>query len=248
LHEPEDPGFEQNKTDPDKGFAFRPDKDFVIKPIIVLLSANPGLKETAIIDYSLKIAASGSQLNIDIISYDKAIRIYYKALDIKKKYEQKYALRSDAMPSCKVAIISDFMWNDNEDIEIFRANIAIRSLQGWTKYCNPTRGMILRRMLGCMSENTLQDFIKSNDSAAATYHAYSRSEKALRYRFDKLFNCLLSRGFLKSKIYDRRISRKIFMSTSLSYEQLTDTIVEIRKKKNFKKKENESVKRLGATI
>jgi len=70
----------------------------------------------------------------------------------------------------------------------------------------------------------------------------------LRYHFEKLFGKLLSSGFLQSKIFERSVSRKIFLSTTLTHDQLAKEIILYAQKGNFKKKEIEAREKIKATL
>lgn len=213
---------------------------------IISLFDDEEFKNDCILHYQLHLATSSDPLNIDIISNDYVIDCYKKALQIKDEFESIYG--PDAMPFCPKSILFDFADNEKNDLDIFRALIGIRSLIGFKNYVATVRPVILMRMLGCKNKKALNDFINSCTEAKELFDKYTRSDKALRYHFDKLFATLLSRGFIKSKIFVRGISRKIFISIKLNHEQLAEEIIKFAAKRNFKKQENEAISKIRATI
>lgn len=208
-----------------------------------LFESDLNFKEMAILRYQIEQVEGLS--NIRDFNIDSTINNYEKGLAHLKTFETKFG--ADCTPMIKPSQIIDFR-DSGKELDLFRAYIGIRSLIGQHKYVLTTRNVILMRMLGCKSNDALQGFISSDKEAKKVYEMYSRSEKALRYNFDKLFAGLLSKGFLKSKIYERKISRKIFLSITMSYDELTDAIIEFSRQRNFKKDEQKAKDKIRATI
>ena len=158
--------------------------------------------------------------------------------DIKKlvdQHQQKFG--PEPMPTIEKSLFFDF--KEKPDPILFSAYIAIRSLQGQKPFVATTRNVILMRMLGAKSNKALKNHLKTK-YVADIHHRFTRSEKAIRYNFDKLFNALLSRGLLRSKIFERSVSRKIFLSTTIDHEQLANKIIEFAQKKKYRSIENDA--------
>lgn len=213
--------------------------------LLDLFEGDPEFKEAAILRYQIEQAIGKDNLNVTLKSIDKTIAMYNEGLNITNDFAQKYG--NDCYPSMKIKMAIDIR-NSEKDYDLFRAYIAIKSLIGHNKYIETTKGIILMRMFGCKSSSALLDFLESSLSIKTHYDRYSRTEKAMRYNFDKLFAGLLSRGFIMSKIFVRGVSRKIFLSTGLTYDELADRIIEFSKKRNLKKNEREAINKIRATI
>jgi hypothetical protein len=208
-----------------------------------LLESDEEFKLAAILRYQINQAEN--LLRIKDYNIDRTLKGYNEGKSIQNKFESKYG--PDCWPSIKPSQLFEFR-DSGKDLDLFRAFIGIKSLIGQKKYIATTRNVILMRMLGCKSGQSVQDFIKMNEEAREVYQKYSRSDKALRYNFEKLFESLLSKGFIKSKIFERSVSRKIFISCKLSFDELANEIIEFSKVRDFKKRENEAIKRIRATI
>jgi len=223
------------------GLEFNPENE--INELLKFFESDSQFKDDTILRY--QIAQSAGFLCINIGSMDGTIKRYKEGLEIKNKFEQVYG--PDCMPMIKPTQVFDFR-DSGKDLELFRAYIGIKSLIGQKKFVITTRNVILMRMLGCKSNESLQAFISKNKDARDLYDKYNRSEKALRYHFDKLFDKLLASGFLQSKIFERSVSRKIFLSTTLTHDQLAKEIILYSQKGNFKKKEIEAREMIKATL
>ena len=154
-------------------------------------------------------------------------------------HEQRFG--KEPMPTIEKKLFFDF--REKPDPILFSAYIAIRSLQGQKNFVATTRNVILMRMMGAKSNKALEEHLQDED-LKEVYQRFTRSTKALRYNFDKLFDRLLSRGLLRSKIFERSVSRKIFLSTTIDYDGLAEKIVEQSNKKNHKAKENEAIQKI----
>lgn len=222
---------------------FNPEEN--ISEILVLFNENDEFKSDSILHYQIHLATSKDHLGITIYSNDDTIQRYNEAVQLKQKFENRYG--PDAMPMCPKNILFDFR-DKQQDLDVFRALIGIRSLIGFRNYIATTRPVILMRMLGCKSKKALDMFLQENEAARELYQKYARSRRSLEYHFNKLFSQLLSRGFIKSKIFMRSVSRKIFLSINLNYDQLTSEIIEFAKKRNFKHREDEAIRKIRCTI
>lgn len=225
------------------GKTFQPDDN--ISEVLKLFESDPGFKSDSILHYQIHLATSKDHLGITIYSNDDTIQRYNEAMQLKQKFENRYG--PDAMPMCPKNILFDFR-DKQQDLDVFRALIGIRSLIGFRNYIATTRPVILMRMLGCKSKKALDMFLQENEAARELYQKYARSRRSLEYHFNKLFSQLLSRGFIKSKIFMRSVSRKIFLSINLNYDQLTSEIIEFAKKRNFKHREDEAIRKIRCTI
>lgn len=226
------------------GDTFYPDEN--IDELSRLFSSNPSFKKDCILQYQINLASSQNHLSLILGPYDATIREYNQALFIKQKFEAKYG--PDVMPTIKAKVLIDFRDKYQSQIDLFRGIISIKSLIGFKKYIATTRNVILMRMTGCKSLSAMDSLLSKNKKAKEFHEKYFRSDKALRYNFDKLFYELLTRGFIRSKIFERSVSRKIFISTKLSYEELADEIIKFAKKRSHDKEENEARERIRATI
>lgn len=233
TYDPDTEGFDNNTFDPADS----------IMGLMELFESDRKFKRDAILYYQIKQAESF--LNIEDFSIDGTIENYMTAYKYKSDFEQKY--NPDSMPNVKPSMIFDFR-DSGKDLQLFRAYIAIKSLIGFNRYIATTRNVILMRMFGCKSNQALNDFLKTNKEAKEEYEQINRTEKSLRYYFDKLFNNLLSKGFIKSKIFERKVSRKIFLSVSLDYDNLANEIIKFSDKRNHKKNELNAKNKIRATI
>lgn len=223
------------------GSEFNPERE--IESILKLFTTDKDFKNSAILCWQINKAADSLKVNLG--SIDTTLNKYNKGLSVKNKFESEYG--ADVWPSIKPTQLFEFR-DSGKDIDLFRAYIAIKSLIGQHNYVATTRNVILMRMLGCKSNQVLNDFLKANKQAREIYNRYTRSDKALRYHFDKLFQSLLERGFLMSKIFERTVSRKIFISQKLNYDQLANEIIKFHNKRKHKKDEQQAIQRIRATI
>ena len=220
-------GFAGDKFNPDDG----------INNILELFKHNSNFYELALKNCQLSkidefFGITGPSSGVRLEKYN-AIR---KQID---QHEQEFG--PEPMPTIEKDLFMDF--REKPDPILFSAYIAIRSLQGQKNFIATTRNVILMRMLGAKSKKALEEHLKDED-IKEVHQKFARSENALRYNFNKIFSQLLNRGLLRSKVFERSVSRKIFLSTRLNYEQLTDKIIEQSKKKDHKTKENEAVKKI----
>lgn len=184
-------------------------------------------------------------LNLSGSSIDAMLERYNVGQKYRSSFEEKFG--PDCFPSVKVTQVISFR-DSGKDLDLFKASVAIRSLIGQNRWIATTKKVILMRMLGCKSADALLEFIGSNPKARTEFENCTRSDKALRYYFDKLFVRLLQHGFIRSKIFERKVSRKIFISVTLSYDQLADEISRYANSRNYKKNEMQARNKIRATI
>ena len=173
------------------------------------------------------------------LDYDQAFERHDIIKSTVKKHEEQFG--NEPMPTVERNLFFDF--REEYSPLLFSAYMAIRSIQGQNYFCATTKNVILMRMLGAKSNEALQAHLEIPE-IRDIHQKISRSDNALRYHFKKLFNRLQDRGLLKSKTYDRRIGRKIFMSTRLDYGQLTKRLIEQINRKNHKQKEKEAAQKI----
>lgn len=213
--------------------------------LLDLFEGDPAFKEASILRYQIEQAVSMNNLGLILASMDDTLWWYNQGLTYLNDFERKFG--KDCWLSVKPLQAIDFR-DSNEDLDLYRAYLAIKSLIGYKKYIETTRSVILMRMFGSKSYQALQDFLKSNPSVKDHFDKYSRTDKAMRYNFNKLFTGLFSRGFIRGKLFVRGISRKIFLSIELTNDELAGRIIENSKKKNLIKSEQEAIKKIRATI
>lgn len=208
-----------------------------------ILQNDDEFREEAILRYQIVQAEHILRINDNCI--DNTIEHYKTGLFYKYAFEDEFGC--DCWPGIKISQIIEIR-DSCKDLDLFRAYVGIKSLIGKKKFIITTRNVILMRMLGCKSYNALQDFLNRNKEAKILYDRFTRSDKAFRYNFDKLFNQLLSKGFIKSKLFERKVSRKIFLSTKLDFMELANEIIEYTNKRNYKEQELEARNKIRATI
>ncbi|MBN1227789.1 MAG: hypothetical protein JXA79_12410 [Deltaproteobacteria bacterium] len=221
--------------------------------IMQIFQKNPKFLDEALLLWQLSKTVSDLKdkkfkyklLNVTIGSTDDIVKSYEKALTIQKNFEDKYG--KDSWSSVKTDMLFEFR-DSGKDFDLLRAYLAIKSIIGPHQYTATTRKVILMRMMGCKSNEALNDFLKNNKTAREYYNMFSRSDKALRYHFDKLFEALLARGFIQSKIFERKVSRKLFISHVLNYDELATEIINFHNKRKHKKDEQQAIDKIRATI
>jgi hypothetical protein len=218
---------------------FNPEIDKLIR----LFETDIEFRDASILRWQIDKAAS--LLNIRLGSMDVAIKEYTEGLNFLVNFEVKYG--ADCWPGVKPSQLMEFR-DSGKDIDLFRAYIGIRSLIGRNNYIATTKKVILMRTLGCKNDKAMQEFLKVHKPAKAIYDKFTRSDNALRYNFQKLFEILIERGFLKSKVFERTVSRKIFLSIEFTYDQLADEIIKFYKKRSSKKNEQQAREKIRASI
>ena len=226
---------DQLSTDEDyngfSGASFYPDDS--IQELLKLFESDPKFKEGAIFRY--QITQAESFLNIKDYSIDRTIGNYNKGLSLKNSFESKYG--PDACPSIKPTQIIEFR-DSERDIDLLRAYIGIKSLIGHHNYVSTHKTVILSRMLGCKSNESLEAFLKSNKNAREVYEKYKG-----RKRMDTLLYKLIERGFIM--MLSKKHESRIYVSAKIKTPQeLADIILKNREENNLKKQLAEANKRL----
>lgn len=212
---------------------FLEEQQETIQSIVNLFESNPELEKSAVLNCQLSRIDIFFKLNGP--SKDTRLSNYKRLINKIQEFENDLGI--DAYPTIEVNLLFDLLNQNSPDL--FAAYIAIRSLHGKKDFILTTRNVILMRMFGAKSQKAL-DYILKDKKLLVKYDKYARTEKALRYNFDKLFDSLLKRGLLKSKIYVRSVSRQIFMSCRIDYKELEKRIIHYASKRNHKSLEFKS--------
>lgn len=148
----------------------------------------------------------------------------------------KHELLHGKQPFPSIGLELLFSYRDNpENIELFLAYVAIKSLIGRNEFAITTKDAIIMRMIGAKNKEALQEACK-NKALKAIYSKYIN-----RYWSDKLLKELQMKGFIKSKI---GIFRRLCISTQLDYQQLEESIINYKNSNDIKRKERESKERI----
>lgn len=213
-----------------------------VSEIECFLEDNTEFQEEAIINAQLH----GIDSFFDIHGSTKYERLaeYYR---INRKISEHFdKFGNDPHPGLETKLFFDFR-DQPQEPELFTAYMAIRSLQGKKKYTETCKKVILMRMFGAKSQEALDEILKTK-ALKDKYDKYARSPRALNYNMDKLFKKLLNRGLLRSKIFMREVSRKIFLSTTIDHADLTKVIIKKGNKRNHKKRELAAREQILAAI
>jgi len=206
------------------GETFQPDDN--ISEILKLFESDQKFKNDCILNYQIHLCTSTDHLNVSIATNDSLIKTYDKTLRLQKKFEDMFG--PDAMPFCKKSMLFDFIENP-KDIALFRAYIGIKSLIGQKIYVATHKTVVLCRMLGCKSNESLQSFIKGNKDAKEIYDKYSG-----RKRMNNLLYKLMERGFII--VLSKKHESRIYITAKLKNPaEFAAAILKDREKKNLKK-------------
>ena len=191
--------------------------------LLGLFESNMEFKEAAILLYQIRQAEKS--LGISDPNVDRTIKGYNEALVLKNQFELKYG--ADVMPSIKPTLL--FEYRDNEkDINVFRAIVAIRSIFGRNNFGTSNKPAILSRMIGCKSKAAFEYFRK-NKQFIPTIEKYSK-----KYHMDNLLLTLAKQKqimFLsKAKI------SVIYLSKYMEPEDLSRIIKETKVRQDLKKR------------
>ncbi len=211
------------------GASFYPDDS--IEELLKIFGYDQEFKEGAIFRY--QIAQSASFLGIDLGNIDSTISNYNKGLASKNSFEKIYG--PDCCPGIKPLQLMEFR-DSGKDLYLLQAYIGIKSLIGQNNYVSTHKTVILSRMLGCKSNDSLNAFKKVNKNAKETYEKYSG-----RKRMDNLLYKLIDRGFIMmlSKKHESRIYVSIKLKTPI---ELASAILKNRKDNDLKKQISEASK------
>lgn len=203
--------------------SFNPEES--IKDLLNIFKAYEGIEDDAIFRYQIEQA--DKLLNIKCHSIDSTINNYNTGLTIQNNFEQVYG--NDCNPMVKPSQVIAFR-ESGKDLDLFRAYIGIRSIIGQKNFEITHKSVILCRMIGCKSNESLQEFIKRDTNAKEIYDKYSK-----RYWMDWMLSELEMRGFITKISYPKW---GIFVSTKIrDKELLAKTINEKKTRHQLKAKE-----------
>lgn len=171
--------------------------------------------------YRTSLAAKN--LNMLLGCIETTIRDYNRINEGVTVFEKKYG--KDATFGISTTMLIDYRDNEKSayEIELLKASLAIKSMQGRAKLCQTNKAAIVMRMVGARTnkslvkngvkylDNILKDKLKDK-SNKRIFEKYSK-----RYHMDKLIKDLKYRGFIKSTLPH---NRSLFLSTSLSIGDL----------------------------
>lgn len=223
--------FEKNKFNPEDGMF----------EIIELFEGNNSFRDLAI--KNCQLSKINTFFEIAGPDNDTLLTQYNNIKHEVTQHEEKFG--PEPMPTIEKELFFDF--KNKPQPFLFAAYIAIRSLQGQKNFIATTRNVIFMRMLGAKSNKALADHLHDK-YIAEIHHRFTRTDNSLRYNFNKIFNQLLNRGLLKSKIFERSVSRKIFLSTTIDHDQLADNIIKFALNKKHQKKEYDAQEKIKKAI
>jgi len=220
------------------GIGFNPIEN--IEELKKVFSDNKEFEQQAIFHYQIHCAANF--LNVKLGYIKSIMERYEKAKAQIEEHETKYG--KEPTPGIKTSLLFEFRdkKNKNEN-ELLCALIAIRSLIGQHPYTATYKNVISMRMIGAKSKKALEECLSKFSKQKELKEVYDKY--SIRYQMDKMITTLLSRKFIQSKI---SYGRKIYFSTKLNMQELTEAIIESKKKRNFKKREWEARKQITAAI
>jgi hypothetical protein len=217
------PGFSDNSFDP----------LLLSAELLGLFESDREFKESAILHY--QIAQALTLLGIKDYDLDSTIDNYWKGLAYKDNFEAKFG--PDCWPNVKPVQIMYFQ-DSGKDLELLRAYIGIKSIIGFNNYVSTHKTIILSRILGCKSNESLHSFIEGNASAKEFSAKFSG-----RKRMDNLLYKLMERGFMM--MLSKKHESRIYVSTKLKTpEELAEAILKNRKQNDLKKRAEEASKLL----
>jgi hypothetical protein len=203
---------------------FEPDEE-ATNYMLKLFAKDKDIEAEAILNYQIHVATSPQCLNVGITKNDNTIKRYNNGKSLQAAFESRF--RADAMPMCNKSLLFDFRDNLQNDINLLRAYIGIKSLIGRNNFATTHKSVILSRMLGCKSNEALTAFLSENDDAKETYDKYSG-----RKRMDKLLFQLMERKLVT--VLSRRHESRIYVSTKLRTPmELATAISQKREEKNL---------------
>jgi hypothetical protein len=209
------------------GPSFFPEES--IHELQLLFESHSQFKRAAIFCYQITQAADF--LNITLGSLDSTIENYNKGLSLQSRFEAVYG--PDCCPGIKPSQIIEFR-DTRKDIDLLRAYIGIKSLIGQNNYVSTHKSVILSRMLGCKSNDSLQAFLQANKNAKKVYEMYSG-----RKRMDNLLFKLMERGFII--VLSKKHESRIYVSAKLKTPtELANAILKYRKSNDLKKQISEA--------
>jgi len=144
------------------------------------------------------------------------------------------------MLSCDLAL--NYLNNEktNREWELLRGFLAIKSLQGSKSMVATHKEDLHRRMIGAKTEDVLNYFLKEKTTNGPTRKLFDKFKG--RYFGDQLLKDLFEKKFIRSKLTPRG-SRVIYLSTSLTMDELAQEIINLKSKPKNTLKEQEYLMR-----
>ena len=227
LYEDEFNGFDSKAK-------FKPDPDLCINPMLKLFDEDPDMREEAILNYQLHLAASEDHLSINISSNAFIKSDFDEASIIKQAFEERFG--PDAMPIIKKDLVYEFRDEQLHDIDLFRAYIGISSIIGRRNFANTNKPAILSRMIGCKSRAAFE-YYSQEPHLRPTIERYSK-----RYQMDHLLHTLRDREFIMMLSPKRR--RSFYISKYMAPEDLAKLIKQSQNRYGMR----ERIKQAAATL
>lgn len=216
-----------------QGATFDP-MEFSGEGILKIFEDDQKFREDSILMYQVSQTGhpkTGGLLNLVHYDLDSILHHHERGLSYKDKFEAVHG--SDAQPMIKPSMLIEFR-DSGKDIDLFRAYIGIRSLIGQKTFTATYKSVILSRMLGCKTDNSLKEFTQTNKEAMEVYTRYSG-----RKRMDKLLFKLMEGGFIIA--LSKKHQRSIFVTVRYKDPaEFAEAINEQRRDHDLKKKLTEA--------
>lgn len=166
---------------------------------------------------------------MNLASYKYIIENHRSIKAIVTTHELKYG--PDAQVMIKTGMFFEFRDGNksHEEFELFKAFLAIKSIQGKNDFAGTNKNFICARMIGAKTPDVAKLMIKS-DAVQKEYNRFSE-----RYFFDKLIVKLQASAFIIGKI---SYGRSMYLSTQLDNELLWIAIANYRQNKHLNTIEN----------
>ena len=191
--------------------------------LLGLFESEPEFKEAAILLYQIRQAEK--HLSISDPDIDNTIKGYYNGLKLKNEFELRFG--KDVMPSIKPTLLFEYREKEN-DIDVFRAIVAIRSIIGRNNYATGNKPVILSRMIGCKSKAAFE-INQKNKLFISTIEKYSK-----KYQMNKLLLTLAEQKHIMF-LSKPKVS-VIYLSKYMEPEDLGKLIKETKDEQNLKKR------------
>lgn len=213
---------------------FKPDPDLCLNPLLRLFDEDPKMREEAILNYQLHLAASKDHLSINISSNTSIKSSFDEASRIKQDFEQIFG--PDAMPCCKKSLVFSFRNEQLHEIDLFRSYIGISSIIGRRNFANTNKPAILSRMIGAKNKAAFE-YYSQDPHIRPTIERYGK-----RYQMDNLLHTLRDREFIMYLAPEKR--RSFYISKFMAPEELAKLIKQSQSRHGMK----ERIKQATATI
>lgn len=172
------------------------------------------------------------------------LKVYQQTKNTILKHERNHG--EDPRPTIDKDLFFEF-WQPVKDAStkdplLFCAYIAIRSLIGQNSYTRTNKEAIAIRMLGAKTDKVLKGGLPTK--VIKINKKIRKSEKSLRYWIDKQIDRLQELDLVKKISW----GRGLYLTTSLSYDELALMITKEKKLQEHKLKEKEAIKQIRAAL